>query len=488
MTSFFQRHPRSCLIGTYVLVLSLFLTYYCWQLTRDNQKVFVFVYEPNGGCFVDLSMAFLHGQVSLLGYPDPRFANNKNPYIEAERDDTPYLYDLSYYRAPGEKLGRYYVYFQPGPVLLFYLPQYFLTGQLPSQRWVMFLLSSISILLYSLLLRLLVRNYFPKVPISLEVLLMFMFGLCNMNNFLQVNSNVYQMEISFATTFTLACFLFLFLALVSKAWRILWLGLASLCAGLAFGGRPTCVFLNIVLVLMWIFLLWKEYKLAVSWVFIVESIALFLPSLLCCAASAWYNYTRFGNIFEFGVAYQLNGGEYGRYKHFLLSYIPDSIWCYFLQPGNFGPRFPFVDTECYNHTELLWKGRFRLPCSGIFPALPITLLAFAWPFYTKAQIPAKREHILFFGLLLSLWALIITTLTCMFFSVIHHYVVEPLFSLILMTTFTLLVRRQAGPFFLWEKIVLFLLFTYSYYFGIVYGLTGDTHWIQVKLHNLYGWY
>jgi len=484
MPTLFRNYRCLVLIFTYTLVLSLFGVYYVWQLTRDNTKPFVF--EEDGGAFMDLATSFLHGQTSMMFNPDPKFADLKNPYVD--RGEVPTPWDYSYYRKPGEKIGKFYLYFQPAPVLLFYYPYYFHTGSYPSQRWIMFLLSFADLLFYALLLRILVRNHFPNVPAILEALLITMYGLCNMNNYLQVTVQTYQLDDCCAMTFTMACLLFLYLAVGKGNYRIVWLALASISSGIAFGSRPPYVFIGVLLVLTWLWLFWKDYKFTLPRFFILESIFLFVPTLLCYFASAWYNYARFDDIFEFGIAYQLNGGEYQRYHHFLLSYIPDSIWRYFLQPWHPIPHFPFVDIEDQwgNDFDFLWKGRFRLACTGMLPAFPICLLGFVWPMYFKMQM-SDRSRFLFLAGLMTVWTLIMTALMCTFFSIIHRYMAEILFPLLLLTTMTLLMRRQISPFRVWEKIVLSLLFTYSFYFGIVYGLTGETEWIIGKLQGIYHW-
>jgi len=483
---FYKRHPLGFLIASYILVFALITPYYIWQLTRDNPRLFVFVEDP--GAYVDVAHAFLQGKVSVVTDPGPRFDSIKNPYdpVQREQMGAPYPWDYSYYRAPDQKAGHFYLYFQPGPVLLFYLPQYFLTGAFPSQRWVVFLASEIDLLFFVLFLRLLVRRYFPNTPLSLEVLLLFMFGLCNLNNLLQAAVGPYQVSICTGLTFAMGCFPFIILALEAVAYRWIWMGLASLCAGFAFGCRPTNFFLFIILGGTWLFI-WKKEGFRSRTRFVVETVALALPMLLCYAASAWYNYARFRNILEFGLTYQLNGGEAYMYEQFSFKYVLDSIWCYFLQPWSPIHYFPFVDIDGDDWYPFLYPDRMRMPPSGLLPAFPILFIGLAWPFYIQAQSPLRRNHVGFIGLLLTLWSGIIILVVSMFYAMMHRYAAEMMSPLLLLVSLTLLMRRQASPFRTWEKIILFLLFTYSFYLGIVYGLQGELRWVEFKLHNLYGW-
>src|SRR5512138_2879306 len=58
--------------------------------------------------YVNLSQAFLKGQVALLDTPDPRLASLTDPH-QAAGTKIPFLWDVSYYH------GKYYIYWGPAP-------------------------------------------------------------------------------------------------------------------------------------------------------------------------------------------------------------------------------------------------------------------------------------------------------------------------------------------------------------------------------------
>jgi hypothetical protein len=123
------------------------------------------------------------------------------------------------------------------------------------------------------------------------------------------------------------------------------------------------------------------------------AIALLLPIALIGLGLGWYNWARFGSVFEFGYRYQLTLLELPRRygEIFSPAYILPNLYNYFLNPVASSDAFPFILPR-YGIHDLgsgitIPKIYFSEPVAGLVYTLPILVLAIV-PFLRLLQ---KRE-------------------------------------------------------------------------------------------------
>ena len=133
--------------------------------------------------------------------------------------------------------------------------------------------------------------------------------------------------------------------------------------------------------------------------------------------------------------------------------------------------------------------RGRQEYTGLLVSSPVVLMGFVWFLYACKLSVARKGPAMIFGAMISGWWIFLTLVLCGFYAIIARYEIELQLPLLIMTSLTLLARRNLGPFHLWERVVLFVLFVYSCYFGFAWGLIGENYWIQEvmqRYHHLRG--
>jgi hypothetical protein len=161
-----------------------------------------------------------------------------------------------------------------------------------------------------------------------------------------------------------------------SSWKI---ALASLHWAFAIGTRITILPVVLFLVFTVLFHVWKENKLYHPRKLVLTLSAIVVPLLILMVGLGWYNYARFGSVFEFGLRYQLAQLDYHKFtKVFSIDYLNENFQNYFLKPFSIQPKFPFlraIETVYSNEriTGLLYTTPFFL----------ITLLPFSRLLYSR---------------------------------------------------------------------------------------------------------
>ena len=74
----------------------------------------------------------------------------------------------------------------------------------------------------------------------------------------------------------------------------------------------------------------------------IKNIILFcIPYIIVAIGLMYYNYARFGSIFDFGANYNLTTNDMTK-RGFVLGRIPLGIYTYLFEPLNFSHEFPFI--------------------------------------------------------------------------------------------------------------------------------------------------
>ena len=341
--------------------------------------------------------AFLAGQTSLLEEPTPELAALPNPYDWKARTGIHFVWDASYYH------GKYYLYWGPVPALLAALVKAINPMEMQDQYLLLFFISGLTIIT-AVLLADLRKRYFPSAPAWTLTFFILVGGLCTPVFWLVNRPNVYETAIAACQFFLVMGIYAVIQGLHARTGQWKWLMWAGLSLGTAVGSRTTVVFSVFFIVGVTLFVLVKQWlKSHPSW---KEMMGLLIPLALFACGLAWFNYARFGSIFESGMRYQLTGEALPKdmSQLFALRYIIPNTYLALLQPYEFKAHsFPFFIAT----TDNSWTRIIRMPAhyyfaeqvTGILYTIPllwmlvvpfIALLRKEWRWVK--EVPAERDE------------------------------------------------------------------------------------------------
>lgn len=238
-----------------------------------------------------LGESFLAGHTYLQREPAPQLAALADPY--APEQNGPYQWqDISYYQ------GKFYVYFGAAPTVIVWIPVYVLTGHSLSDGGIACILTLAGILCLFALFYLMVRREQIAQPLGLFLALLGI-GLGSGIPFIMREPVFYVTAIACAFGFSAMGALCLWIFLVQKRYRWMWLG--SLFLGLAAGSRIIHLANILLLAGVWLHAVRQSRSKSV----LAKTTLACLPYALCLIVIGWYNYVRFGNPFDIGWRYVL---------------------------------------------------------------------------------------------------------------------------------------------------------------------------------------
>ncbi len=350
-----------------VFLLSVILLYYIWTALPGSYS-----YSPKvvaGNYYNLLANAFLNGQLHLDIKPKKELLALPDPY-DPSQNCLYSLLDATLYN------GKYYLYFGPTPVIIFYLPYKILTGANLSNYWTVLALMFGSLIWAALLLKHLHKEYFGEAPLWMLFLAIGVLGFANIAPYMLRLTAHYQVAASCAQFFLMGGIYFLCRAVDGSKSNLIFLIFGSLFLGLSVGSRLNFAFGCIAILLMIIWLNRKKQFFGKKFL-----IGLLLPFSFCLFLLATYNYLRFGNPFEFGTTYQLCAINFRKIPLFNIKNIILNLYIYLFHSPIISIYFPFIHLnedlpkflprpECYLHERI----------TGIFPGVPYVLLGLLAPF------------------------------------------------------------------------------------------------------------
>ncbi|MBQ9274878.1 MAG: hypothetical protein IJ228_08700 [Succinivibrio sp.] len=358
--------------------------------------------------YAALLSAFLHGHL-YLNYPvDPGLERLQNPYDPSQRAAAglkTYL-DLAYYR------GHYYLYFGLAPLILAYAPVYALTGKVPSLALAGLILALLAVLALYAALRVLFystvgRSYaFAAHGAALAVFCVC--GICLLQTSVWHYILPYLSSITFLSLCVACAFALLLPRYQEKQPRRICLMLLGVGISFVVMSRPLALLfaLTICLPPLYAFAVQRlretqEQVLSHSAAPVKSPLQALLPDLLCLAiplgAGAlfvmWYNYARFGSIFEFGQFLQLTGSDISANSlRPTLKDLRQSLWYFIAEPLEYVKNFPYVLPQTHPYAD---HGSyvFLAPRLGLL-AVPLTwaLALILLPLKSLTVGTAKKDN------------------------------------------------------------------------------------------------
>lgn len=333
--------------------------------------------------YARLADALLHGRVTLNLPVSRELADLVNPYDYDARaiigsESAPIFWDHAFYE------GSYYCYFGVVPAILLYMPYQLVTGAWLPTPVAIGIIGVLAIIATSLLIRRLALRYFAGSVTTLSLLacLFVVFSGCNYI-YLAFVARFYSVPILSSLLFT-ALGLWLWL----KARRgnhsslsIPCLALGSVCMALNFGCRP-----QFMLACFFAFPIFKDEIFVSRRLFskrsIWQTVAALLPLVIVIAPLLWYNYARFGSVFDFGSKYNLTGFDMTEYHQRNLVTLIIMVK-YLFQPLAFSSAFPFIEPTSIAYLDLGYAPHEPF-FGGLFIMKPVLLVALAFPFMRRS--------------------------------------------------------------------------------------------------------
>lgn len=263
-------------------------------------------WERDGGSgfteryYAALAEGFLRGRLDMPYGKDARWDKLLNAYDfkERERAGMPWeMWDATLYN------GRFYLYFSPVPVLLFYLPFRVVGGGYPPDALAATFFCAWAFLASVAFARRLLGE-------RLRALWIVLIGVGNVVPFLLTFVRAYEVAVAagMAMTAMFAYSLARFTetrATKHAVWMGVWLALAI-------ATRPNLAVLGLIAVVV-LFRHWRAALFAM------------IPVAVVGIAYSMYNHARFGNPFELGMTYQLSYVPMWRAAPCSLCSVPDAV-------------------------------------------------------------------------------------------------------------------------------------------------------------------
>ncbi len=333
----------------------------------------------------ELVVAFENGQFSLLEEPSEELLAMENPYDNGTRfyEDIDYLWDHVFYE------GKYYSYYGIAPLLLF-IPYHLITGYFFPADIATMLFASGGLLMLSLLYSAIIKKWFTKISTGAYLSgLGILLSACGI--WYSVGRPLFY-ELSISAGF-LCCTSALYFLLTSGIFekekaKLSRVFLSALLLGLSVMCRPTLAVYAVCGCVFYLMAVKKQGKGNT----VKYLLCAFLPLCVLGAFQMYYNYARFGSIFEFGIKYSLTINDFTR-TEFHLHNMLIGIYNFFLAPPAFIPDYPFVSApfSFLGINSYFFKDEGTI--SGLlFLALPI----FGYFLSGRAlkRIPDKKNRVL----------------------------------------------------------------------------------------------
>lgn len=321
------RHPVLIAILVVIVANIWFASFGSW--TR---------WPMNTDYYDQLASAFAHGSLALEKKPDPAVLALANPYNPGKRAGVNIPIDFSLYN------GKYYLYFGPVPALSIVAFKLLGAGVIGDQVLVFFFVTGIAIA-QALLLMKLRELFFPAIPAWLVALCVVFAALICPFSWVLTEARVYEAAEAAAQFFFLLGCYFLLDALAKKPSPRAGLLLGGVSWMLSIGSRISqAVPIGLLTVLIGAALLWIHFRSRTLSKGIQRIVLFGLPFVVGFALIGWYNWARFGSVFNTGFTYEITRTNFQLHSGDIFSsaYILPNIYNYFAARPDVSGQFPYL--------------------------------------------------------------------------------------------------------------------------------------------------
>lgn len=279
-----------------------------------------------------------------------------------------------------------------------------------------------------------------SIPIWVPIICLLAVGFATPISIMLKDSRIYEASIFGCQFFFIGGCFWVYSAL-NNGRPVLWkLALGAIHWALAAGTRATIIpviSFTAFTTLIYIYKTFKPVTLKSYWPI---AVALILPLMLAAYGLGWYNWARFGSIFEFGIKYQLTNVDYNIFTiSFSESYIQGNLYNYFVHPFKLSTRFPYITRIEYLPSNDRMAGLIYLSPYILLLAAPL-LRIFNRLGRTNSNFPKQQEKEDSGDWLITIFAgstTIAMLLILSFYFVTMRYIADFMPSLLLLTTIQL---------------------------------------------------
>jgi len=358
-------NKKQLLIGAMICAICLGLTWLIWSSNCTHWRI--------NACrnYDDLTYALANGQFHLLPNVDPRIIELENPYDYYAREDAGVVkiaWDNAYYN------GKYYCYFGIVPVLLTYLPYYLLTGTMIENVTVILIFSILMVIGCFFLTYQMMKKWCRNIPFFAWPVISMLLCFAENYVFLYMRPEFYNVPILTANALTVWGLGIWMKGIQSEKGRWSWYFLGSLCMSLVAGSRPQMLLMSLLAVpLFWEEVICKRELFSKKG--LRDTIAICLPYIVIGAGLMYYNYARFGSVFEFGATFNLTTNDMTR-RGFNLDRLGGGLYTFFFQPPTYIGTFPYLQGSAIS-SRYMGKMIIEFMFGGIFITNIITWMNFS---------------------------------------------------------------------------------------------------------------
>ena len=326
-------NKKQNLIYVFAVILLLVFSWFC-AFTSDTK--FSREHPPFQQYNQYLVDALLAGQTHLdFGNPE-KLLKAERPYDLNWLKDNDYKLGVDWAGDWAWYKGKFYCYFGVVPAVILYVPYKVFTDNYLSNHAGIFLFMAVAVVFMALLWRHCVKRYMPNARFAFYLLsffaLFFAGGLFGPLRF----TRFYSIVSSAGFMFVVVGIFLLLKSIENEKTNLNALFFACLCFALAVGCRPNLFFVSLMVPIF----LWKRR----SWK-LLAFVA--VPYILVAIPLCYYNYIRFGSIFDFGFKYNMT--NLNTAAHALMDPIGKAVrtfvasMCYLFNVNVYSLTFPYVE-------------------------------------------------------------------------------------------------------------------------------------------------
>ena len=417
--------------------------------------------------YQDLARSLAKGQVYLDIEPSKEIKSMKNPYDYYYRqklideDNAAFEWDRAYYNE------KYYVYFGIVPEVTSYLPYYLLTGDNLPNYTVIYITCILSMIGIFFLLKEIVRKYFPNTSFLLFLILyVFMTFGCGLFNILGY-ATLYNVPIAYALMFTFWGLYFFISSIKENKISKLRILLGALCMALVAGCRPQLLVGSFLVIPIF----WDEVfkkRTLFSKKSIGATLCFVIPYIIVASLLMYYNYIRFGSVFDFGANYNITSNDMTR-RGMHLGRVGLGIFSYLLQPISLVATFPFL-TSVSLSTNYMGTTISETLFGGLLAYTPLLILGILF-FKFKKIFPSKK--LFYICLICIVSAFVIVILDTQASGILPRYISDFSWLFYLPTIIVILsiFNSKISHKYLkviWSIILCLIIFTLAYHFLYIF--------------------
>ncbi len=474
-------HPLSKYL---ILVILIGMSLIFYKLTTYNIYLNSLTdMNLNQSQYKNLAEALANKSFALKFEVTPELKALKNPYDTYYRDsvlDSKYYHwDYAFYN------NKYYSYFGIVPCLLIYLPFYLVTGNHVANNIALSIVCSLFAIGVFYFIYQLLKKYFSKTSLIWYLLVSFLLTLSSNVLLALGSSSFYYIPIFMALAFCLLGLGFYIKATTYEEINCKYLFLGSTCMALIAGCRPqVLVALGLVPIILWDSIFKKRELFSVKT--IKETVVTIVPYIVVAAFLMYYNYKRFGNIFDFGAAYNLTTNDMTK-RGFEFDRIFTGIYYYLFEPSYFTPVFPFLKAH-HIATTYIGKTIYEQVYGGFFFSNLICLLSL---FIFKFREKIANKTLFYLSLVAVIGGLVIILADTQMAGILPRYISDFAIFFSIPTVIIILSLIKEGNFkyskLLVTFIVVSLIFNCLAYFQAEYLFFGNPYLLQ-KLTYLFSFW